>query len=661
MKRHNVILESSIEPKDKNVLWLQGNKLKKFGKTGWEDIVNEALALGAFHGYFPDSTSLPIDTSTPGYAYVGLGNPYKIWNFNGESWSDSGTYIDVNDVDEEDITRNTDGKLQFKDRAYGDGMGYVILRKDKTFAEQVTQANTIYEIRYGFYLEGEDIEIPAHCILKFVGGAIYNATLSLNDTMIHGEGVIFNNTKLSGTISNESIRAEWFDSLQNAIDFCKTRATILSAKDITLVSDTNMLGVRLNVIGMIYLNGHNLTIGGGANKMSDIQDKYEASFPIFINAIFTEQKTTGKVYIGKCMSVDMKINFFNGDLVFQVDSSNTWIGYSNFELTCVDNIFFKANNYPNGWINSNRFILNRTRVFRVESSLKMFDQNAIYGGCFEGDYEIHLEKGSHNVFRDLRNESKRIWNSTWYLGENTENNIIESVWAHLGYIYDYGNKNVFVGNPLNTCRMLTHDNICVRDYIKSIPTRFDNFALSEDSKYIVPQNAGGLVCFYETPLLELKDRDIYAILEVSSIGEPAMCVDYQLFDEDLTLLNPITNTEGAIQSFGIITTHKKAYEDNNEGFYLSTNLASGYSANSTISSTQKVSNKYICLDISKRRFKFSTDQALIQAYNKIKYVKVRIVGSAYYNTFNSKILMVDFKTYTPSMPMYPIASELINQ
>ena len=138
-------------------------------------------------------------------------------------------------------------------------------------------------------------------------------------------------------------------------------------------------------------------------------------------------------------------------------------------------------------------------------------------------------------------------------------------------------------------------------------------------------------------------------------------MDYQLFDDDLTLLNPITDTGGAIQSLGIITTHNKAYEDNIEGFYLSTNLASGYNSNGLISPTQKVSNKYICLDITKRRFKFSTDDALIQAYNKIKYVKVRIVGSAYFGTFNSKILMVDFKTYTPSIPMYPIASELINQ
>lgn len=149
MKRHNVILESNVEPKDNNVLWLQGNKLKKFGNTGWEDIIEgdvvttdriengavttdkiaadafdstlsksekiapanivgnkittldekvDALALGKFYGYFPDSTSFPADVSIPGYAYVRLDNSYKIWNFNGESWYDSGVSINENDV-----------------------------------------------------------------------------------------------------------------------------------------------------------------------------------------------------------------------------------------------------------------------------------------------------------------------------------------------------------------------------------------------------------------------------------------------------------------------------------------------------------------------------------------------------------------------------------
>lgn len=263
MKRHNVILESNVEPKDNNVLWLQGNKLKKFGNTGWENIIEgdvvttdriengavttdkiapnafdstlsksekiapadvvgnkitmldekvDALALGKFYGYFPNSASLPTDMTTPGYAYVGLDNPYKIWNFNGESWSDSGTSIDMNDADEEDITRNTDGKLQFKNRAYGDGMGYVILRKDKTFAEQVTKENTIYEIRYDFALNGEEVNIPANCVLSFKGGKLQNGKMTGSNTRIESAQVnIFHAMTFSGTYCLTEIPLLWFD------------------------------------------------------------------------------------------------------------------------------------------------------------------------------------------------------------------------------------------------------------------------------------------------------------------------------------------------------------------------------------------------------------------------------------------------------------------
>ena len=144
----------------------------------------DSLALGAFYGYFPDSESLPVDITTSGYAYVGLDNPYEIWNFNGESWSDSGTSIDMSDADEEDITRNIDGKLQFKDKEYGDGMGHVILRKNKSFAEQVIKTNTIYEIRYDFDLNGEEITIPESCILDFQGGSLSNGTIIGNNTNI---------------------------------------------------------------------------------------------------------------------------------------------------------------------------------------------------------------------------------------------------------------------------------------------------------------------------------------------------------------------------------------------------------------------------------------------------------------------------------------------
>lgn len=176
----------------------------------------DALALGTFYGFFPNSESLPADVTTQGYAYVGLDNPYKIWNFNGESWLDSGTSIDMDDADEEDITRNADGKLQFKDRAYGDGMGYVILRKDKSFAEQVTETNTIYEVRYDFDLGGELKEIPANCVLKFNGGQISNGILNGSNTFIDNVDTlsrVFDSITLKGTFANKQNSFKWWGAV----------------------------------------------------------------------------------------------------------------------------------------------------------------------------------------------------------------------------------------------------------------------------------------------------------------------------------------------------------------------------------------------------------------------------------------------------------------
>lgn len=74
------------------------------------------------------------------------------------------------------------------DRDTTNGMGYVILRKDKSFKEQVTQENTIYEIRYDFDLEGESTALPINCILDFKGGKLLNGTISL----INGNLEIYN-------------------------------------------------------------------------------------------------------------------------------------------------------------------------------------------------------------------------------------------------------------------------------------------------------------------------------------------------------------------------------------------------------------------------------------------------------------------------------------
>lgn len=118
----------------------------------------------------------------------------------------------TNAADEEDIT-SEDNLLKLKDRTYaeGVGMGYVILRKDKTFAEQVTKANTIYEIRYDFDLDDETVEIPENCTLKFNGGSLRNGVIVSSNTSISNdkEVEIFFNILLSGNWSGKA-RDTWF-------------------------------------------------------------------------------------------------------------------------------------------------------------------------------------------------------------------------------------------------------------------------------------------------------------------------------------------------------------------------------------------------------------------------------------------------------------------
>lgn len=111
-------------------------------------------------------------------------------------------------ADEEDLT-SENGLLKLKDRNNLNGMGYIILRKDKTFAEQMTQTNTIYEIRYDLPA-GDNVVVPSNCVLKFNGGSINGGSMNFNNTYIEGKAR-FIDTNVLGSIANEAIYDNWFE------------------------------------------------------------------------------------------------------------------------------------------------------------------------------------------------------------------------------------------------------------------------------------------------------------------------------------------------------------------------------------------------------------------------------------------------------------------
>lgn len=140
----------------------------------------------------------------------------------------------INAADEEDLTvEHSDllgiDTLKLANRNNTKGMGYIILRKNKSFAEQVTKSDTIYEIRYKFDLEGATITIPKNCVLKFEGGKIINGELIGQNTYINTPNVCIFNTEvlLKGVFNNSYYYPEWFGAVgdgqvddSNAVQAC---------------------------------------------------------------------------------------------------------------------------------------------------------------------------------------------------------------------------------------------------------------------------------------------------------------------------------------------------------------------------------------------------------------------------------------------------------
>lgn len=102
------------------------------------------------------------------------------------------------------------------------GKGYKVLekniqtvdgvKKNILTAVMLSEANTIYEIRYDFDLNGETIEMQEGCTLKFDGGSLKNGILKGRDTSIISKPKqIFSNVLIEGTWVITDIYSTWFD------------------------------------------------------------------------------------------------------------------------------------------------------------------------------------------------------------------------------------------------------------------------------------------------------------------------------------------------------------------------------------------------------------------------------------------------------------------
>lgn len=205
-----------------------------------------------------------------------------------------------NAADEEDITVR-DNVLSFKDRTYTEGineMGYVILRKNKTFAEQVTKENTIYEIRYDFDLNSATITIPQGCVLKFEGGKLSNGIVNGNNFYIDSPlKKIFDRVIFTGNCIKNIYELDWF--VDNKNSFCDlTSAKKDSTIEVQTAFDSGVMNIHISNQFCYYISSTLVlkswvSLVGNKISVTHLRDSVQGEPSFYTNQAITIIKVVG--------------------------------------------------------------------------------------------------------------------------------------------------------------------------------------------------------------------------------------------------------------------------------------------------------------------------------------------------------------------------------
>lgn len=351
------------------------------------------------------------------------------------------------------------------------GFNRVILKKnilnDKNILtkDMVSKPNTIYEIRYDFDLNGQEITIPENCVLQFEGGSVNNGIIRFTNTILTGEPKII--TSVFGTLDNDFLKPEWFgakgDGITNdsvAFQICLnltgnitlSNTTYLVSGDLQIKSNTSLIGENTKIITRDLNNYIALLNGVSKGAQADAVDNFLVDGVTFDQSgEFTYNKDVNYSYIIFKIYKGSNITFrnctfhwcgvnclqFNGINVNNIDVDNnifyfTRLPLKNYDRSCI---YISANSY-------------KVRNNKIYSTNKEYDYK-IWGGidCWNTECEIynniiddcivniHLSTPLEGVVRPSNIKNTKIYNNSSKNGRTAV-----KLWPYAGEEI----KNVFI-------------------------------------------------------------------------------------------------------------------------------------------------------------------------------------------------------------------------
>lgn len=345
----------------------------------------------------------------------------------------------------QDITLPDNSYIEYEGGSISDGniidraggLSRVVLKKNiingKNILTQdmVSKSNTIYEIRYDFDLNGEEITIPEGCILTFQGGKFSNGNIVGNNTnILSGIYTILENIVISGTWNVSNVFVEWFGNLDDIIIDASNyidNAIAMSSKNSSII-----INRIYNITRTISIN-KDITIKGLNPKVSGFKTNIDIEKMFYCTGVVVFENiglTVTSVYSG------IVLDYYFEDFVVQgIKLTNNCVVYSTSDKATALSIGVKQYYFA---FNSVDLSVNGTVSYAYKFRT-YYDSihSYIQGNTFSGNVAC-------NKFVDVE-ENTRWSGNYWAIilqdgyGSGAGANVIKGTFV--GTTWDFGNRS----------------------------------------------------------------------------------------------------------------------------------------------------------------------------------------------------------------------------